>query len=95
MKKEFLILAAIFGLSFKSYASTGSSNDEGVLFLGVIGILLIILGIVSLIDYLKNNGKRLFYRTTSFLNKKVCLLKKYLKKVLSNFFNQTYSKFQL
>ena len=94
MKKQFLILIAIFGLSLKSYASTGSSADEGYLFMGVIGFLLILLGIVSLFDYLKKNGKMLIYKSVSFLKKNTESFRKYLKKVFSTFFDLSYFKFQ-
>ena len=94
MKKQFLILIAIFGLSLKSYASTGSSADEGYLFLGVIGFLLILLGIVSLFDYLKKNGKKLILKTVSFLKEKTVAFSKYLKKVFCDNFNLSFFKFQ-
>ncbi|MEN8928415.1 MAG: hypothetical protein ABF242_03905 [Flavobacteriales bacterium] len=94
MKRQYLILIAFSGLHLTSYASTGSSADEGYLFLGVVGILLILLGIVSLFDYLKKNGKKLLYKTISFIKEKTNSVVKYLKKVFSDKFDFSFLKFQ-
>ena len=94
MKKEYLLIIAVFGLSLKSYASTGSSADEGYLFLGVIGFLLILMGIISLFDYLRKNGNKLIYKTITYLKKKTNSLSKYLKKVFSDNLDLSFFKFQ-
>ncbi len=90
MKKEMLIIIALLGISFKSYAGTGSANDQLKFFLAIIGLLLIILGLLSGVDYLQKNGKTMIYKAMSFLKEKIGLLRKYLNKVISDYFDLSY-----
>ena len=90
MKKEVLIIALILGVSFKSFAGTGNAND-GIEFLAIIvGLLLIILGLLNGVDYLQKNGKTMIYKALSFLKEKITLLRNYLNKVKSNYFDLSY-----
>lgn len=91
MKKEMLILITLlFGLSFKSFASTGNANDGLVFILVLVGLLFIIIGLLSGIDYLQKNVKKIIYNFMSFLIKKVSLLRNYLNKLKSNLFDPSY-----
>jgi cytochrome c oxidase subunit IV len=91
MKKEMLIIIALFlGVSFKSYAGTGNTNDGLNFFLVIIGLLLIILGLLYVVDYLQKNGKTMIYKAMSFLDKKITLLSKYLNKVKFEYFDLSY-----
>jgi len=91
MKKEMLIIIALLlGLSFKSFAATGYAYDGLEFLLVIAGLLLIILGLLNGFDYLKKNGKTMIYKTISFLNKKISLLRNYLKKVKSDYFDLSY-----
>ena len=88
MKKEKLIVIALLSvLSFKSYARTGTAIDEFEFLLAIIGLLLIILGLLNGIDYMKKNGKTIIYKSISFLNEKVALLRNYINKVKSDYFD--------
>ena len=91
MKKEMLIIVALFlGLSFNSFAATGNANDGLEFLLIIVGFLLIILGLLHGVDYLKKNGKTIILTAVSFLNQKVTLLRNYLKKVKSDYFDISY-----
>lgn len=88
MKKEKLIVIALLSvLSFKSYAGTGTASDEFEFLLAILGLLLIILGLLYGIDYMKKNGKTIIYKSISFLNEKVTLLRNYVNKVKSDYFD--------
>jgi len=60
MKKEILIIALVLGLSFKSYAGTGNAYDGPIFFLVIIGFFLILLGLLSSVDFFQKNGKTIF-----------------------------------
>ncbi len=90
MKKEMLIIIALLGVSFKSYAGTGIANDQLIFLLTIIGILLIILGIISVVDYIQKNGKTMIHKTKTFLLEKIHLLGKYLNKIISEYFDLSY-----
>ena len=91
MKKEMLIIIALLlGVSFKSFAGTGNANDGLKFFLVIIGLLLIILGLLNGVDYLQKNGKTMIYKAMSFLKKKITLLRNYLNKVKSDYFDLSY-----
>jgi hypothetical protein len=91
MKKEMLIMIALlFGVSLKSYAGTGNTNDGLKFFLVIIGSLFIILGLLNGVDYLQKNGKAMINKATSFLKNKITLLKKYLNKVKFDYFDLSY-----
>lgn len=90
MKKEIFIIIALLGVSFKSYAGTGNANGQLTIFLAIIGLLLIILGLISGVDYLQKNGKTMIYKTISFIKEKISLLRKYLYKVISDYFKLSY-----
>ena len=91
MKKEMLIIITLLlGVSFKSFAGTGNTNDGLKLFLVIIGLLLIILGLLYVVDYLQKNGKTMIYKAMSFLKKKITLLRKYLNKVKFDYFDLSY-----
>ena len=91
MKKEmFITVTLLLGVSFKSYAGTGNTNDGLKFFLVIIGLLLIVLGLFSGVDYLQKNGKTMINNAMSFLNRKINLLRNYLKKVKSDYFNLSY-----
>ena len=84
------IIALLFGLSVKSFAATGNANDGLELLLLIVGLLLIILGILSGVDYLQKNGKTMIYNAISFFKNKITLLRNYLKKVKSDYFDLSY-----
>ena len=85
MKKEKLIVIALLSVwSFKSYARTGTASDEFEFFLAIGGILIIILGLLNGIDYMIKNGKAIIYKSISFLNEKVTLLRNFINKVNSD-----------
>jgi len=91
MKKEmFIIIALLLGVSFKSFAGTGNANDGLEFILVIVGLLLIIVGILNGVDYLKKNGKTIIYNAMTFLKKKITLLRDYLNKVKSDYFNLSY-----
>lgn len=91
MKKETIIIIAFFlGVSYKSFAATGNAKDGFEFLLAIVGLLVIILGLLQGIDYLKKNGKTMIYKAISFLNKKITLLRNYLNKVKSNYFDISY-----
>lgn len=88
MKKEKLIVIGLLSvLPFKSYARTGTASDELEFLLAIVGLLLIILGLLNGIDYLKKNGKTIISKSISFLNQKVASLRKYINKAKSDFFD--------
>jgi hypothetical protein len=88
MKKEKLIaIALLLVLSFKSYARTGIASDEFEFLLAIVGLLLFILGLLNGIDYTKKNGKTIIYKSISFLHEKVALLRNYIIKVKSDYFD--------
>jgi high-affinity Fe2+/Pb2+ permease len=90
MKKEVLIIAFILGVSFKSFAGTGNAND-GIEFLVIIvGLLLVVFGLLNGVDYLRKNGKTMIYKALSFLKEKITLLRNYLNKLKSNYFDPSY-----
>lgn len=91
MKKEkIIIIVLLLGLSFKSFAGTGNANDGREFLLAIVGSLLIILGLLYGADFLKKNGKTMINKTILFLNKKIALLRNYLKKVNSDYFDISY-----
>jgi hypothetical protein len=91
MKKEMLIIITLFlGVSFKSFAGTGNAKGAIGFFLIIAGLLLIILGLIIGVDYLKKNGKTMIYNAMSFLKKKITLLRNYLNKVKSDYFDLSY-----
>lgn len=91
MKKEMLLLMALLlGVSFKSFAGTGIAGDQLIFFLAIIGFLLIILGLLTGVDYLRKNGKTMIYKAMSFLKEKINLIRKYLNKVISDYFDLSY-----
>lgn len=91
MKKEMLIIIALLlGLSLKSHAATGNANDGFEFMLIIFGLLFIILGLIIGVDYLQKNGKTMLYKAISFLKKKITLLRKYLNKVKSDYFDLSY-----
>lgn len=91
MKKQmFIIIVLILGLSYGSFAGTGGANDGLDFLLVIIGFLLIILGLLTGVDYLKNNGKTLIYRAITSLKKMVILLKDHLHKIKSDYFDLSY-----
>jgi sulfite exporter TauE/SafE len=88
MKKGVLIIMALhLGVSFKSYAATGNANDGLEFFLVFAGLLLIILGLLNGADYLQKNGKTMISKAMSFLKEKITLLKAFLNKVKSDYFD--------
>jgi len=91
MKKElFIIITLLPGVSFNSYAGTGNAIDGFEFFLAISGLLLMILGLLYGVDYLKRNGKTMIYKASSFLKKKATLLRKYLNKLKSDYFEWSY-----
>ncbi|NQU32827.1 MAG: hypothetical protein HQ521_06295 [Bacteroidetes bacterium] len=91
MKKEMLIMIALLlGVSFKSFAGTGNANGGLEFLLVIIGLLLIILGLLNGVDYLQKNGKTMIHKAMSFLKKKITLLRNYLNKVKSDYFDVSY-----
>ncbi len=91
MKKEMLIMIALLlGVSFKSFAGTGNANGGLEFLLVIVGLLLIILGILNGVDYLQKNGKTMISNSMSFLMKKISLLRDYLNKVKSDYFDLSY-----
>ena len=90
MKKEKLIIIAFFGLSLKSYAGTGNANDQLFFIITIIGILLVLLGLISGVDYIQKNGKTMIYKAGSLLLEKLYSLRKYLNKLFSEYFDLSY-----
>ena len=91
MKKEIFIIAVLFlGLSLETLAATGSAYD-GLEFLMVIfGVLLIILGLLHGIDFLKKNGKTMINKAISFFKNKSALLRNYLHKLKTDLLDLSY-----
>ncbi len=86
-----LITAALFfGVSVQSFAGTGNASDVSVLFLLIGGLLFIFLGLISGIDYLRKNGKTMIRQALSFLKKRIALLRDYLHRVISDYFDLSY-----
>lgn len=84
MKKEmFLIITLLLGVSLKSFAGTGNANDALKFLLVIVGLLLIVVGLLSGVDYLRKNGKTMIYKAMIFLKKKITLLRDHLNKVKS------------
>ena len=70
MKKKILFASFLMiGMFYQVYAATGNASDGFEGFLVIIGFLLIITGILYLIDYFKNNGKKLICSMVAFLKK--------------------------
>lgn len=91
MKKEMLLIIALFlGLSYKSFAGTGNANDGFEFLIVILGLLVIILGLLQGVDYLKKNGNTIIYKVMSFLNKNITLLRNYLNSVKSDYFDISY-----
>jgi len=90
MKKEMLIIIALLGVSFKSFAGTGNAIDGLQFFLVIIGSLFIILALLYGADYLQKNGKKMIYKATLYLKKNITLLRKYLHKVIADYFDLSY-----
>lgn len=76
-RKLFINISLILGLSLKSFAATGSANDGLEFLLVIVGLLLIVLGLIYGVDYLKKNGKRLTSSGMAFLKKKITFLSDY------------------
>lgn len=91
MKKELLILTLFLGVSFKSLAATGRTNDGPLFFLVIVGFLLIILCLLSGLDYLKNNGKTMVNNTVLFFKNFIPTFRNYLNKEKSDFSDLSYS----
>lgn len=91
MKKQvFTITALILGLSYGSFAGTGGAKDEFAFSLVILSFLLIILGLLTGVDYLKKNGKTLIYKAITTLHKMVILLKDRLHKIKSDYSDLSY-----
>ncbi len=91
MKKEMLItIVLVLGLSFDSFAGTGNARGAIYFFLVFAVLLLIVLGLIYGIDYLKKNGKTIINNAMSDLHKKITLLKNYLNKVKSDYLDLSY-----
>lgn len=96
MKKQiFIITALILGLSYESFAGTGGANNGFKFLLVIIGFLLIILGLLTGVDYLKKNGKALIYKAITSLKKMIISLKDHLHKIKSDYFDLSFSNFIL
>lgn len=91
MKKQiFIITALILGLSYGAFAGTGGAKDEFTFFLIILGFLLILLGLLTGVNYLKKNGKTLIYKSITAMHKMVVLLKNHLHKIKSNYSDLSY-----
>lgn len=91
MKKGMLITTALLlGLSFKSFAGTGNAKDGFTFFLAIIGFLLLIVLLLSGVDYLQKNGKTMINKAVLFIKRRLALLVKYLHKVKSDYFDLSY-----
>lgn len=91
MKKQiFIITALILGLSYESFAGTGGAKDEFAFFLVILGFLIIILGLLTGVDYLKKNGKTLMTDAIKTIHKMVIALKVHLHKIKSDYSDLSY-----
>lgn len=91
MKKLlFIIITLILGLSNESYAGTGGANDGLELLFVIYGFLLIILVLITGVNYLKKNGKTLKYKAITSLKKMIISLKVQLHKIKSDYFDPSY-----
>ena len=91
MKKHiYIFISLILGLSYESFAGTGKASDELEFTLVVLGFLLLILALVTGVDYLKKNGKKLIFLFKSTLKKIItCLMDQY-HKIKSGYFDMSY-----
>jgi hypothetical protein len=72
MKKGMLIwLVLLLGSSYPSFAKDGMAYDEIEFVLAIVGFLLIVVGLIEGIDYLKKNGKGLLIRFRTILRNKM------------------------
>lgn len=85
-----IIIALFLGVSFKSFAGTGNAYDGLEFLLVIAGLLLIIIGLLSGVDYLQKNGKKMINKTISFFKSKITLLKIYLNKVKADYSDLSY-----
>jgi len=94
MKKEMLILTVLFlGLSLKSFAGTGSAKDGFEFLLVIFGSLLIIIGLLFGVDFLKKNGKTMLNKAISFFKNKITTLRSFRNKMKAHYFNLSYNKY--
>ncbi len=88
MKKEMsIIFVLLLGVSFESYAGTGGARDGLILSLIIIGLLLIILGLINGVDFLKRNGKTMIYNAILFSKKMITLFRKHFNNEKSDHFD--------
>jgi len=85
--EKLIVITLLSVLPFKSYARTGTASDELEFLLAIVGLLLIILGLLNGIDYMKKNGKTIIYKSISFLKEKITLFRNYINKENSNYFD--------
>lgn len=91
MKKLiFITIALVLGFSFESFAATGNANDGFQFIVVVIGFLLILVGLLTGTDYLKNNGRKIVYKGISLLRKMIIMIKDHLGKVKTKYFDLSY-----
>ena len=88
--KVSILIILVLGLSFKCFAATGNASDGFEFILVIVGLLLIILGLLQGVDYLKKNGKTILYKSLSSLNKKITLIRNHLNEIKSNYFDISY-----
>jgi uncharacterized membrane protein len=91
MKKQiFIILALILGFTDESFAAAGKANDEFLFFVVVIGFLMFIYGLLSISDYSKKNGRKIFNKAITSLKWMNSLIKGHWDKIKSNHFDLSY-----
>jgi len=91
MKKDLYLLLVLFmGLSSKSFAGTGSANDQIGFVLVILAFLSIIAGFFAGKDYLQKNGKTMARKAIAFIKKKIALFRSHHDNAKSDYLEQSY-----
>ncbi|MCB2219083.1 MAG: hypothetical protein KQI35_01720 [Bacteroidetes bacterium] len=81
MKKSIFLSYLFFaGFSIRAFAGTGTARDEMAFIMAIAGILLLLVGLLSGIDFIQKNGKTLIRKTKVLLYKCNCTIEGYFHK---------------
>jgi hypothetical protein len=76
MKKVMIIGQVLFlGLSYQAFAKAGVADGGFEFMLTIVGLLLLVAGLFTGIEYLIKNGRNLFNKFKAFVKKKIFIPK--------------------
>ena len=78
MKKNIISLLAIILLGTKAtFAATGAAYDGLFFMLGIAGVLLLLYLVLTSIDFLAHNGKKIFHAITQKISNVIHMLRRH------------------